>query len=350
MTRCTLRQIAKSAGVSVSTISYALRHDPKIPAATALRINRIADRLGYRPNPAISALMAHIKAARKPKSKERIAFVWIDHRPGGPNEPFDRQCIEGARSRAEEAGYEIDEFHLTDPGMSAARLNGILRARGISGVVFSGCETRTEVNLHLDWNSFSCAVIGNARWNPELHRAGHYHFMGMRRIMLELSIRGYTRPAVLLQSNVDDRANRTWEGAFLAFHPNPPQARRFLLRINEPIKAGSPAEKWLYEVQPDALIVTHAEDIKAAQVASRKAGIEMGFVVGSLDWKPPGVAGIDPGHSMIAANAVDLVLGQIHRNERGIPAYPKELLFDGHWVEGSSLRQVAESNLAQVVI
>ena len=40
---------------------------------------------------------------------------------------------------------------------------------------------------------------------------------------------------------------------------------------------------------------------------------------------------------MVAANAVDLVIEQLLQNELGVPANPKELLFDGHWVEGTSL-------------
>jgi hypothetical protein len=35
---------------------------------------------------------------------------------------------------------------------------------------------------------------------------------------------------------------------------------------------------------------------------------------------------------------MDLAVGQLMRNETGIPKDPKELLFDGHWVEGQTLR------------
>jgi hypothetical protein len=51
------------------------------------------------------------------------------------------------------------------------------------------------------------------------------------------------------------------------------------------------------------------------------------------------VAGIDVGHRMIAANAVDLVIGQLYRNERDVPSEPKKLLFEGHWVEGPTVRR-----------
>ena len=46
----TMAQIAEEAGVARATVSYALREHPKIPLATATRVRKAAERLGYRPN------------------------------------------------------------------------------------------------------------------------------------------------------------------------------------------------------------------------------------------------------------------------------------------------------------
>ena len=45
-----LKDIAESAGVSVMTVSKALRNEPDISDATKARIRAIADRTGYVPN------------------------------------------------------------------------------------------------------------------------------------------------------------------------------------------------------------------------------------------------------------------------------------------------------------
>jgi hypothetical protein len=52
-----------------------------------------------------------------------------------------------------------------------------------------------------------------------------------------------------------------------------------------------------------------------------------------LDWRPdfPKFGGIEQGEDIIAANAVDLVVGQLHRNERGVPERMKMVLFPGLW-------------------
>ena len=53
----TMKTIAAQAGVTQATVSMSFANNPRIPAATRARIRGIADRLGYRPNPYVSALM-----------------------------------------------------------------------------------------------------------------------------------------------------------------------------------------------------------------------------------------------------------------------------------------------------
>lgn len=45
-----IKEIAKKAGVSISTVSYALNGSPKVTEATRARIQAIAEELDYVPN------------------------------------------------------------------------------------------------------------------------------------------------------------------------------------------------------------------------------------------------------------------------------------------------------------
>jgi len=47
----TVRLIAETCGYSRSSVSLALRGDPRLPEATREKILRVARELGYRPNP-----------------------------------------------------------------------------------------------------------------------------------------------------------------------------------------------------------------------------------------------------------------------------------------------------------
>ncbi|MBI5800110.1 MAG: LacI family DNA-binding transcriptional regulator [Verrucomicrobia bacterium] len=336
MKSCTLTALARTAGLAVSTVSYALRDHPKIPPATRDRVRKLADKMGYRAHPAVAALMAHIKAGRVSLSATKIAFVWIERNSGRLDSLFDRQCLAGARQRANERGYLLEEFRLFDPGMTSRRLSDVLHARGITGIVFSGCDRLTHVDLDMLWTRHSAALIGNARCHPELHRAGHYHYMAMRRIMLELAARGYRRPVALLETVVNERASRTHAAAFLAYHPEPARAPDALRKFAkfEPRAIVS----WLKKRKPDAIILTHQTHMEPVRRLLGAAGEKIGFAVVSLEEERAAAAGVNPGHAMVAANAVDLVIGQLLRNETGLPADPMELLFDGHWIEGGTLR------------
>jgi len=49
-------------------------------------------------------------------------------------------------------------------------------------------------------------------------------------------------------------------------------------------------------------------------------------------------AGIDQNHRSIGASAVDLLAGQINRNERGKPEHPKEINIRGKFTDGFTIR------------
>lgn len=327
----TIAMIAAAAGVARSTVSYALRDDPKIPVVTASRVRAVAARLGYRPNPRVAVLMAHIRRGRPVAQGERIAFLWLHAPPGVRVFPV---IWEGARRRAEQLGYALEEFWLDQPGLSPARLGQIIRARGITGLLLSPIlEGQAGFTINWDWGQFAPAIIGNATCVPELHHAGHHHFAGMRAVMLALQARGLRRIAALIDRDVNDRAKLTLSAAFIAHHPAPSPATRWLhVQAGESV-AGLAA--WVSRIRPEALVTTcrHADAIKRQRPRALT-----GVTVVVLD-RPAGDcawAGLDQCEEVIAANAVDLVVGQLHRNERGAPEDVKMLLFPGHWVEAGA--------------
>ena len=57
--RVRLKDIAEKAHLSVFAVSMAMKNDPTIARATVERVKRIADELGYSPDPALSALSAY---------------------------------------------------------------------------------------------------------------------------------------------------------------------------------------------------------------------------------------------------------------------------------------------------
>ena len=177
----TLQQIARTAGCSLATVSYALRADARIRPETRALVQEVAKQLGYRPNPRFSALMSHIRRSRPVAAGERIAFVWV-HTPRTEwaKDPFLQRVFFGAKARAEALGYGLEQFWTAERGITDRRLSQVMKSRGIVGVLLSPVMHEAEVTLALEWSCFAPAVIGSARWNPELHHAGHHHYLAMR--------------------------------------------------------------------------------------------------------------------------------------------------------------------------
>ena len=56
--RVSIRDVAREAGVSVTTVSHALNGKGRLNPETRSRVQEVADRLGYRPNPAARSLVS----------------------------------------------------------------------------------------------------------------------------------------------------------------------------------------------------------------------------------------------------------------------------------------------------
>lgn len=322
----TLIAVARACGLSVSAVSYALRGAPNIPAATADRVRRTAETLGYRPHPRVAELMAHIRRARQPGPGERLAFVWMD----APfrSRPFATMWT-GARDRAEQLGFALEEFWLKEPGLTAARLETILTARGLTGVILSPLSREARYDLRWNWQNFAGAVIGNAAGFPELPRSGHHHFSGMREAITRLTSQGHRRIATWLDAGVNERAKRAWSGAFLAHHPLPSQVRSLLWLIESDTTTGF--SQWWKQRRPEALITLGAFVPLLPKTVLRQPVILLDRVPNDHTFP-----GVDQAEDFLAARAVDLVTVQLARHDRGLPDLPAQFLLPGRWREASS--------------
>lgn len=279
------------------------------------------------------SLTAHIRGAQSRPHRERLAFVWVHtSRAEARDNAFLKMVFAGARERAAQMGFALEEFWTSDPGMTDQRLEQILRARGIVGVVLSPVTTaEAAVTLNWDWRHFAAAVIGNVTWTPELHHAGHHHFLAMRLTLLELAKLGCRRPVALIEATVHERNKHAYTAAFLAHHPQAASARG-LVRV---VSRGDATDlgPWLGAARPDALILSHADLLDLPGV--KRAAKELGVPRVTLYWSketPRSIGGIDQCQDRVAGHAVDLVAAQLNANETGAPDLPSIMLFPGHWV------------------
>jgi LacI family transcriptional regulator len=80
-----MKHVAQAAGVSVMTVSLALRHAPSIPVATRERVLAAAEKLGYRRNPLVSVLMAGLRG-RQRGGREAQVLAYAEGFPANATE------------------------------------------------------------------------------------------------------------------------------------------------------------------------------------------------------------------------------------------------------------------------
>ncbi|HEX9783767.1 MAG TPA: helix-turn-helix domain-containing protein [Opitutaceae bacterium] len=70
-----LADIARQAGVHVTTVSLALRNHPRLPECTRSRLQALAKEMGYAPDPALRALVAYRDKFMTHRNLQTIAYI-----------------------------------------------------------------------------------------------------------------------------------------------------------------------------------------------------------------------------------------------------------------------------------
>lgn len=165
----TLKDIAKECGVTSATVSLAMRNHPRISDATKEKVQKAAAELGYNRHPMLSALMANLSQSRVPTDLMPLAAVYTHKSSVIEENEFHRKIWQGMDERAREFGFKVEPFFMGDSGMSGSRLQQVLKARGISGMVIPPL-LKPEGNINLDWSDFSAVAVGYSMSSPSLHR------------------------------------------------------------------------------------------------------------------------------------------------------------------------------------
>jgi DNA-binding LacI/PurR family transcriptional regulator len=138
--RITQRDIAREAGVDVSTVCLSLNGHPRIPAATRERITALAREMGYRPDPALSSIAMTRWQGRRDVKGLVIGFLGD---PKADTEIEARIQEAGAREQAKALGYGLERFSIA-AYPSPEKLARVLRARGIRGLIVA--QTRKQLD------------------------------------------------------------------------------------------------------------------------------------------------------------------------------------------------------------
>jgi LacI family transcriptional regulator len=350
--RITLADIARRAGVHVTTVSLALRNHPRLPEATRLRLQALAREMGYAPDPVMQALVSYRARLAAPRHPPTLAYVtnWKT-RWGWKKVTGHLQFFAGAQAKARELGFRLEHFWLRDGGMSQERLGRILYARGIKGLIVASHRSVIDEELQLDWRNFSAVKIDYFPHQPALPNVTNNQCNIIRLAMQKVMAAGYRRIGFVLHRRWDQAVDHFWTAGYLGEQQNLTPADRLPMHV---FPTAAPVEAWIDDDRADVLAEPKAfarwfREHRPEVVISKAAFVlpllkEMGlrvprnvaFVDVFLEKNDGVVAGVQQNHTTVGALAVEILAGQLQHNKFGVPAIPTTTYVEGTWHDGAS--------------
>lgn len=332
----TLRTLARSLGLSAATVSEALRDSPKVLAKTKMRVLEAARLAGYRPNPLVGSVMADLRRQQLQGSRGVIGALNSEESANPRRARYHQAILEGATRRAGELGFRLEQFWVGDRNLSLKRLNTVLLTRGIQGVVVMPFEESQDWS-EADWSRLSAVRLDYCLSQPVLHTICPEHHGSLLRSAGRLRERGYRRIGLYVRRANEARILFGWSAAFLGFHLTIPREEQV-----PPLVFASPDREeflhWFEAHRPDVIIGHHTDAIGWLADRGMRVPEDVGFFNLNTTQDPYPAAGLDLLPRQLGAAAVESVVAQIQRTERGIPAHAKTITLEGAWVEGPTLR------------
>lgn len=344
--RVTIIDVAAAAGVSKMAVSRALRGERGISTKTRERIQREAERMGYRPDPAVSELMGRLRKSRMAGLEPLAWLTTYDHIGGWRSNPGTVEMYRGAAERARTLGYRLEEFSLKTPGMTPKRMSNILYSQGIRGIVLAPLVEHGAIE-GFAWEHFATACCGHSLLGPALHRVSVDQFDVMRLAWSQLTALGYRRIGLCVSANDNERIGRRWEAVQLVEHARDAAEDLVSPMLTDDWNAKVFLE-WFREHRPD-VVLTLSDAQGWMKAAGIRAPRDCGLALFRLD-QAKNVAGVDHRFSEIGAATVELVVSELDANRYGIPRIRKSVSIECLWRDGPTIVDHSQAGLKSVEI
>ncbi|MDF3129104.1 LacI family DNA-binding transcriptional regulator [Kiritimatiellaeota bacterium B1221] len=319
--RITMKDIAREAGVSVSTVSLALRNDPRLKAVTCEEIQKLADALGYQRDPALSALVAY-RGRTQPTGNYGVLAVlhdWDRREECLPPALF--ETIQGIREQAKMEGFQVELIRLPTDAAGLRTLNRNLFYRGVRGILLVSVR---QSHLVMDWKNFACVSIGEYFNRPNLHRVSQNHEEVLEKVYRRLWDLGYRRIGYCNLRVSEERKHYRFAGTYYKCTQLNDEDQHHVSPFFFDEEDWSPLA-WLERERPDAVMCSIPHEFLKRLAGSRfrvpenlgLAGFSMAHAGDPYTEK---FAGSVMNHRQMGTAAVRLLQNLLHHGFRGVPS------------------------------
>ncbi len=327
-----MRDIASAAGVSQGAVSLALNGKPGVGETTRARILKVAEELGYRPDPRL-AVLSNRRWRRRGETEngERIAVVSaVLHRPEYAD------LAGGIRRQAAMEGYGIEWLKISEV-REARVLERICRARGIRGILLmEGARRRISGAWDLDGMALvQCDAVPRGRGfsavMPDLMDASE-------RLLAFLEDKPHERIAFATFASRDTALDIHREGAIhRMIRRLGDRCLKHPVFIGEEETQAADFRRWVARAKPD--LVIGMNPFYAWQL--REMGLSMPGDIACVSFddvkSESWMTGYGRNQRQIGMRSLRLLTGKLTREELGRDAPVDTVLIPQIWNEGETV-------------
>ncbi len=340
-----LRDLARRLELSPTTVSEALRGVPRVKEATRDLVRRVAAEMGYEPNRLVGAVMSELRRAGAASYRGTLAVLDLydaNRRSEGANR-YHKEVAAGATRRAEQLGFKVDTLGREAGVLSRRRLRGVLDARGVRGVMLLPMAEPDFSDI--DVEGLAAIYTDFAARRATLHSVCVDHYGAIMLALEKVREHGYRRPGLVIQDAHDARLLHRWEAGYAMFRsyyarPLGLSCAPACVLPRDPA-GGVDAQaffSWFARARCDVIIAHHAQVRTLMEAAGARVPETHGFCCLNVFNAGHPCAGLDLRPRMLGERAAELLIGQVLRNESGVPERALTTTMPVDWVDGETLR------------
>jgi DNA-binding LacI/PurR family transcriptional regulator len=337
--RVTLKDIAAGLGLSIPTVSMALRGHRDIAESTRQMVRAKAAELGYQPDPALRALADYRTRQRAAARRwDRIALLhdwpspeaWHGH-------DFYGSWPARLQSVGNERGIVVEEHWLGPGGAHSKAVFRSLRHRGITGLLLAPPSlTGDPIEITVSpMDAFQVVTFGPEHLYRQFHTVQFDFYENLRLAWSKMWDKGHRRIGLLYQKRQGWRTGQAWRAAFhiekLETGCKPGERMPLMVDGSDNGRDRAAYQEWLRSDRYDAVISSIYE------IEDWNRGLKHPPDVAYFNVRRPGQQGVDINIDQLLRSAFELLYVEMQQTLVERHDLPFRIHIPGRWVDAGIL-------------